>query len=93
MATMTHNIKEESDNTGKHHDDDGTIDDDKEENGLGDDEDFDGFDKNEDVTSETDEVYICALNNRTGSGMFPSYAWGRTGIRNLKKMTRTKRSP
>ena len=45
-------MKEESENQGKHHDDDGVINDDAEENVLGENEDSDGFDDNEDVTSE-----------------------------------------
>jgi len=68
IVTMTQQMKEESENQGKHHDDDGAIDDDAEENGLGDNEDFDGFDENEDVTSEADEAYMDALNKLTGSG-------------------------
>ena len=46
MATMTHNMKEDSYNTGTHNDDDSVINDDAEENGLGDNHDFDGFDYN-----------------------------------------------
>ena len=43
MVTMIQQIKEESDNPGKHHDYDGIIDDDSKENGLEDNEYFDGF--------------------------------------------------
>ena len=44
MVTMKYNMKGDSENSWNHHDDDGTIDDDAEENGLGDDEDFERFD-------------------------------------------------
>ena len=54
IVTMIHQIKEESENTGNHHNDDGIIDDDAKENGLEDDEDFGGFHENEDVTREAD---------------------------------------
>ena len=57
-------MKEDSENKGKNHDDDGAIDDDAEENGLGDNEDFDGFDENEDVTSEALPImgnYLCQV--------------------------------
>ena len=46
MVTITQNIKEESENLGKHQYYDVIIDDDAEENGLEDDEDFDGFHEN-----------------------------------------------
>ena len=46
MVTITQNIKEESENLGKHQYYDVIIDDDAEENGLEDDEDFDGFHDN-----------------------------------------------
>ena len=59
-------MKEESENPGKHHDDEGAINDDAEENGLGDDDNFDNFDDNEDVTREADEAYMDVLNNITG---------------------------
>ena len=36
-----------------------------EENGVGENEDFDGFDKNEDVTIEADKAYMDALDNLT----------------------------
>ena len=68
IVITTQQMKEENDNQGTHHDDDGAIDDDAEENELGENEDFDGFDKNEDVTSEVDEDYMDALNKLTGSG-------------------------
>ena len=51
-------MKEESDNQGKQHDYDGAIYDDAEGNGLGDNEDFDGFDDNEDVTSEALPIMV-----------------------------------
>ena len=43
MAIFTRQMKEDSDNTGKHHDYDGTIDDYTEENRLGGDGYFDRF--------------------------------------------------
>ena len=46
MVTMTQKIKEESENLGKHQYYDVIINDDAEENGLEDDEDFDGFREN-----------------------------------------------
>ena len=46
IVTMIQHMKEYSENLGKNHDDDGIIDDDAKENGLEDDDDFDGFDKN-----------------------------------------------
>ena len=61
---MKQQMKEDIENKGKHHDDDGAIDDDAEENGLGDNEDFDGFDENEDVTSEALPImgnYLCQV--------------------------------
>ena len=45
-------MNEDSDNQGKHHDGDDAINDNAEENGMGYNKDFNGFDKNEDVTSE-----------------------------------------
>ena len=51
---MAQYINEDSENPGKKHDDDGIIDDDSKENGLEEDEDFDGFHKNEDIISEFD---------------------------------------
>ena len=51
---MTQKMKEDSDNPGMHHDDYGIIDDDVEKNGMKENEDFDGFHENEDVTSEDD---------------------------------------
>ena len=39
-----------------------------EENGVGENEDFNGFDKNEDVTIEADKAYMDALDNLTWSG-------------------------
>ena len=41
---MTQKLKDESENQGKRHNDDGSIDDDAEENGLGDNKNFNGFD-------------------------------------------------
>ena len=67
IVIMTQQMKKESENQGKHHDDDGDIDDYTEENGLGDNDYFYGFDKNEDVTSEADKSYMDALNKFTGS--------------------------
>ena len=63
---VTQQIKEESENPWKHHDYDGAVDDDAEENGLEDDEDFYGFEENEYVTSEADKIYMDVLNNITG---------------------------
>ena len=54
IVTMTQQMKEEGENPGKHHGDDGIINDDAKENGLKDDDYFDGFHKNEDVNSEAD---------------------------------------
>ena len=65
---MTQHMKEESESLGKHHDDDDAIDDEAEENGLGDDDNFDGFDENEGFTNKADEAYKDVLNNITGSG-------------------------
>ena len=50
MVTMTHHMRGESENRGKHHDNDGAINDDARKNGLGYNEDFDSFDKSEDFT-------------------------------------------
>ena len=47
---MEQQTKEESKNVVNHHDDDGIINDNAEENGLEDDGDFDVFHDNEDVT-------------------------------------------
>ena len=58
IVIVIHQIKEESENQGKHHDDDGSINDDAEENGLRDNGDFDGFDDNEDVTSEALPIMV-----------------------------------
>ena len=55
---------------GKHHDDDGAINDEAKENGLGENDNFDGFDDNEDVASEADETYMDMLNKLAGSGTF-----------------------
>ena len=65
---VTQQIKEESENPWKHHDYDGAVDDEAEENGLEDDEDFYGFEENEYVTSEADKIYMDVLNNITGNG-------------------------
>ena len=65
---MPQQMKEYSDNMGKQHDDDGIINYDADENGLEDDEDFDIFNENEDVTREADEAYLDMLNDITGSG-------------------------
>ena len=53
---------------GDHHNDDGAIDDESKEYGVGDNEYFDGFGKNQDVTSKDNEAYMDALNSLTGSG-------------------------
>ena len=53
-GTMSHQMKEYSENPGKHHDDDGIIKNDSEENGLEDDGGFDGFHENYDGTSDAD---------------------------------------
>ena len=53
---------------------------------MGVDGDFDEFDNNEDVTSKADKAYIDELNKITGSGIFPSYSWGRTGTSTLIRM-------
>ena len=90
---MTQQIKEESENPWKHHDYDGAVDDDAEENGLEDDEDFYGFEENEYVTSEADKVYMDVLNNINGRNMLPSSSWWRTGIRTLTRMIRTTLAP
>ena len=90
---MTQQIKEESENPWKHHDYDGAVDDDAEENGLEDDEDFYGFEENEYVTSEADKVYMYVLNNITGRKMLPSSSWWRNGIRTLTRMIRTTPAP
>ena len=55
---------------GKHHDDDCAINDESKENGLGENDNFDGFDDNEDVASEADETYMDMLNKLAGSGTF-----------------------
>ena len=65
---MKHQMKKEIENPGKHHDDDGIIDDDDEKNGLEDDEYFDGFHNNEDVTSKANQTYMGVLNKLTRSG-------------------------
>ena len=54
IATMPHQMREESENLWKHHDDDGIFNDDTKENGLEDDAGFYWFHKNEYVTSEDD---------------------------------------
>ena len=46
MVTMIQQMKEAIENLGKQHDDDDTINDDAEENGLEDDDNFDVFHKN-----------------------------------------------
>ena len=51
IVNITHQTKEDIENQGKHHDDYGTIDNDAKENVLGENEYFDGFDENENVTS------------------------------------------
>ena len=53
---------------GKHHDDDGIIDDDYKENGMQYSEDFDGINENEDCTSEADKDYIDVLDKITDRG-------------------------
>ena len=69
MLIMTQRMKEYSDNLGKHHDDDdGIIGGDAKENGMEDDEYFDGFHNNEDVISKAYEAYMGALNKLTGRG-------------------------
>ena len=65
---MKYQNKEYRENQGKHHDDDGAVDDDAKENGLGGDDNFDGFDENEDITSKADKAYMDALKNITVSG-------------------------
>jgi len=65
VVTMTERMKEEAER--EDDDEDGDIEEDAEE-GEGDEEDFEGFDENEDVTSEADEAYMEALNKLTGSG-------------------------
>ena len=90
---VTQQIKEESENPWKHHDYDGAVDDDAEENGLEDDEDFYGFEENEYVTSEAYKIYMDVLNNITGRKMLPSSSWWRNGIRTLTRMIRTTPAP
>ena len=68
IVTMTQQMKKEVENPGKHHDDDGIFDDDDAKNGLEDDEYFDGFHNNEDVTSKADQTYMGVLNKLTRSG-------------------------
>ena len=68
MVTMIQQMKEAIENLGKQHDDDDTINDDSEENGLEDDDNFDVFHKNLDVTTEADEVCMDALNKLTCRG-------------------------
>ena len=61
---MTQQIKEYSDNQGNHHDDGGAINYDAKENWMGGNEDFYGFDENEDVTSEAlpiMETFLCQV--------------------------------
>ena len=62
---MKQHMKEESKNQGKHHDDDyGAINNDTAKNGLGENEDFDGFYENEDVTSKALAImghYLCQV--------------------------------
>ena len=65
MVTMAQQIKEESENPGKHHDDYGIIN--AEENVLKGDKDFYGFHDNEDVASKAEEAYMDALYKHTGS--------------------------
>ena len=61
IVIMTQQMKEESENQGKHHYDDGAINDDAEENRLGENEDYDGFNENEDVTSEALPIMVNSL--------------------------------
>ena len=68
---MTHQMKEESENMGKHHDDDGIIDDESEEHVLGYDEDFDVFHKNEDVTRKADWRTMSILMGFTRTRILP----------------------
>ena len=67
MVTMKQQMKEDSDNPGKQHDDDGAINDDAKEDGLGGNEYFSGFEENEVVISKADDSYINASNKLTGS--------------------------
>ena len=69
---MTQTMNEDSDNQGKHHDGDDAINDNAEENGMGYNKDFNGFDKNEDVTRDADETYMYTLEKLTGIEMFTS---------------------
>ena len=69
MMTIKQQLKEDSGNQGKQNvDDDGTINDDNNKNGLVGDEDFDGFDKNQYVISEADKAYMDEFNKSTDSG-------------------------
>ena len=52
IVIMTQKMKKDIENQWKHQNDGGAINDEAEENKLGENKDFDGFDKNEDVTSE-----------------------------------------
>ena len=70
MVTMIHQMKEAIENLRKYHDDDDTINDDSEENGLEEDDNFDVFHKNLDVTTEADEVCMDALNKLTRRGKY-----------------------
>ena len=68
MVTMIQQMKEAIENMGKHHDDNDTINDDAEENGLEDDDNFDVFQNNLDVTTEADELCMDVLNKLTCRG-------------------------
>ena len=55
---------------GKHHDYDNAIVNDSKENGLEEDDDFDGFHDNKYVTGEDEETYMNVLNKLTDSGEY-----------------------
>ena len=69
---MTHYMKEDIENQGKHHDDNGTIDDYAKVNGLEEDDYFCGFHENEDVISEAYWRMMRILMGFTRMGMLPA---------------------
>ena len=81
IVNMTHQTMEESENPGKHHDDDGIINDDAKDNELEYNEDFYGFHNNQDVTSKGDWRAMMISMGFTRMWMLParltSYIWMR----------------
>ena len=86
-------MKEDINNPGNNHYDNFTINDEAEGNVLGGNKDFYGFDNNDGFTSKADKAYMDVFNKLIGSGVFPSYSWGRTGFRNFKIIMSTTPSP